>query len=50
MKLIRKIGKIEIWEVAEAYGSDFYVYGVTASGDPRVVPSLGMAFEIAGVE
>lgn len=49
MKLIRKVGQVEIWEVVERYGSDFYVYGLTASGDPRVVPSLGMAMEIAGI-
>ena len=36
-----------IYEVREPYGSDFYVYGVTVGGDPRVVPSLGMAREIA---
>ncbi len=36
-----------IYEVREPYGSDFYVYGVTVGGDPRVAPSLGMAREIA---
>lgn len=41
MKLIYKSGAVEIWEVAEAYGSDFYVYGVAA--DVRVCPSIGMA-------
>lgn len=45
MKLIEKRGAIEIWEVAEPWGSDFYVYGVTR--DPRVCPSLGMAREVA---
>lgn len=36
---------IEIIEVVEAYGSDFYVY----QGDKliRVCPSIGMAREIA---
>ena len=47
MKMIEKHGKIEIWEVVESYGSDFYVYGVTVGGDARVAPSLGMAREIA---
>ena len=28
-------------------GSEFYLYGVTASGDPRVLPSIGMAREVA---
>ena len=28
-------------------GDDFFLYGVTASGDPRVLPSLGMAREVA---
>ncbi len=48
MKLVYKNGAIEIWEVKEDYGSDFYVYGVYASGDPRVCPSLAMAREVAG--
>ena len=47
MKLIFKNGPFEIWEVHESYGSDFYVYGVLASGDPRICPSLGMAYEVA---
>lgn len=47
-KLIEKHGKIEIWEVREPHGSDFYIYGVTVGGDARVAPSLGMAREIAG--
>ncbi len=46
MRLIFKNGPIEIWEVSEPYGSDFYVYGVLASG-PRVCPSIGMAREVA---
>lgn len=28
-------------------GEEFFLYGVTASGDPRVLPSLGMAREVA---
>jgi hypothetical protein len=28
-------------------GDEFIHYGVTASGDPRVLPSLGMAREVA---
>jgi len=34
-----------IYAIRESYGWDFMVYGVTA--DPRVVPSLGMAREVA---
>ena len=45
--LIEKHGKLEIWEVRESYGSDFYVYGAMVGGDARVAPSLGMAREIA---
>jgi len=41
MTLILKRGQIEIWEVRESYGSDFYVYGVLA--DPIVCPSFDMA-------
>jgi hypothetical protein len=44
MRLIEKRGRIEIW--LSRYG-EFFVYGVTASGDPRICPSLGMAREIA---
>ena len=47
MKLISRHGKIEIWEVVEQHGSDFYVYGVTEGGDPIVCPSLDMASEVA---
>lgn len=47
MTLIHKNGKIEIWAVVETYGTDYYVYGVTAFGDPRICPSFGMAMEIA---
>lgn len=41
MKLIYKNGSKEIWQVREAYGFDYYVYGI--SSDPRIVPSIGMA-------
>lgn len=44
MRLIEKRGKIEIWQSRDG---EFYVYGVTIGGDPRVVPSLGMAREVA---
>lgn len=47
MELIYKRGKIEIWAVSEPWGTDYYVYGVYDSGDPRVCPSLGMAYEVA---
>jgi len=47
MTLVTKYGPVEIWEVTESYGSDFYVYGVTENGDPRVCPSLDMAREVA---
>jgi len=43
MRLIEKRGNIEIW-LADG---EYYVYGVTLSGDPRVCPSLGMAREVA---
>jgi hypothetical protein len=45
MELIYKRGNVEIWAVQEAWGTDYYVYGVMA--DPRVCPSLGMAREVA---
>jgi len=45
MSLLFKSGKIEIWAVSESWGMDYYVYGVTA--DPRVCPSLDMAYEVA---
>lgn len=45
MRLIHKHGHIEIWEVTEPWGVEYYVYGVR--GDPRVCPSLGMAYEVA---
>ena len=28
-------------------GEEFFLYGVTTSGDPRVLPSIGMAREVA---
>ncbi|MCK1409526.1 hypothetical protein [Bradyrhizobium sp. 76] len=43
MRLIFQRGKIEIWEV----GSEFFVYGITKSGDPISCPSIGMAYEVA---
>ncbi|MEH2476219.1 hypothetical protein V1281_002611 [Nitrobacteraceae bacterium AZCC 2161] len=43
MRLVFKQGPIEIWSV----DGEFYVYGVTNSGDPRVCPSMGMAMEVA---
>lgn len=49
MRLVHKAGRIEIWEIREAYGFDYYVYGVTVGGDPRVCPSLGMAREVAAL-
>lgn len=47
MKRIHRSGRIEIWEVRESYGRAYFVYGVTAGGDPIVCPSIGMAFEVA---
>ncbi len=47
MKLIFKEGSIEVWAVTESYGVDYYVHGVTQNGDPRICPSLGMAYEVA---
>ena len=43
MEHIFKSGNVEIYRAKEDYGFDYYVYGVTRSGDPRVVPSEGMA-------
>jgi len=45
MRLIEKRGEIEIWEVPQPRGNDYYVYGVLA--DPRIAPSLGCAREWA---
>ncbi len=47
MTRIYRNGAVEIWKAAEAWGFDCYVYGVTLSGDPRVCPSEGMAYEVA---
>lgn len=47
MRIIFKQGRVEIWQVRETYGFDFYVYGITKNGDPRVCPSEGMARELA---
>jgi hypothetical protein len=47
MRLIYNNGQIEIWAVNEAWGIDYYVYGVYSSGDPYICPSLGMAYEVA---
>lgn len=47
MNLIFKSGPIEIWQVRASYGFDYYVYGVTVGGDPRICPSVGMAYEVA---
>jgi hypothetical protein len=47
MMLIYRNSPVEIWRVIEAWGFDYYVYGVMLSGDPRVCPSEGMAFEVA---
>lgn len=43
MELIFKSGRVEIWRVEDEY----FVYGVTNSGDPIVCPSIGMAHEVA---
>jgi hypothetical protein len=45
--LIHKSGNVEIWSVIESWGTDYYVYGVTVSGDAIACPSIGMAHEIA---
>ena len=36
MQLLYRNGPIEIWAVNETWGTDYYVYGVYASGDPRI--------------
>jgi hypothetical protein len=41
MTMVLKVGSVEIWQVREAYGFDYYVYGVLS--DPIVCPSLEMA-------
>jgi hypothetical protein len=44
MVRIFKSDQVEVWQVNERWGTDYWVYGVTT--DPRVCPSLGMAYEI----
>jgi hypothetical protein len=36
-------GMIECYRI----GDEFFLYGVTAQGSPRVLPSIGMAREVA---
>lgn len=45
MTLVHKTSRTEIWEVIEAYGSDFYVY--INGKHVRTCPSLNMARAIA---
>lgn len=45
MRLIFKEGKVEIWEMQERYGPDYYVFGLL--NDPRICPSISMAREVA---
>ena len=45
---VYKAGNHEIWMVQEAHGVDFYVYGVYASGDPKVCPSFATAMACIG--
>lgn len=45
MTYVQTIGKVEIWHDTTA--DEYYVYGVTVGGDPRIAPSLAMAREIA---
>jgi len=40
----------QIWANRESYGWDFFVYGLTESGDPQVCPSLAMACELVGTD
>lgn len=41
--LIFKFDNIECW----LFDGEYYVYGVNIHGDPRIVPSEDMAWEIA---
>jgi hypothetical protein len=41
MRMIERRGAIQIWEVTEPWGLEYYVYGILA--DPIVCPSLDMA-------
>lgn len=43
MELILKTDRAEVWLI----DGEYYVYGVTLGGDPRVCHSEGMAREIA---
>lgn len=45
MQMVFKSGAVEIWQVREGHGFDYYVYGLTS--DPRVCPSLEMARAVA---
>jgi len=45
MALVEKFGFIEIWH--SAHTDEYYVFGVTKSGDPLVYPSRSMALEVA---
>lgn len=40
----------QIWANREGYGWEFFVYGLTESGDARVCPSLAMACDLAGAD
>lgn len=46
--------RTQIWATREIYNQEpvweFYVYGASRSGDPRVCPSLAMACELAGAD
>ena len=43
-------GRRQIWAAREPHGWDFYVYGLTASGDPRIASTLGAACDLLGVD
>jgi len=45
MKMIEQTTTYQIWHDTKA--DEYAVYGLYNSGDPRWVPSLGMAREIA---
>jgi hypothetical protein len=45
MSLVYKTSRVEIWEVIESYGSDFYVY--VNGQHVRTCPSIDMARECA---
>jgi hypothetical protein len=47
MRLVYRDQTFEIWAVDETWGADYYVYGVYTNGDPRICPSLDMAYEVA---